>query len=161
MVSFHCVRKIRDYLAKAKIYPLEQNGGSKKYKKSRCEVCNNIESTDFFSSTVTGNTYKINHYFNCNSKCLVYLICRTCKQQLSGQTFDAFWKCWNHYRFCAKKVVGGVKNVNSKICMNTFYKTIIMLNDGDVTLINKTQASDPTKKEYFWMEPLKRTTHMV
>ena len=81
MVSFRCVRKIRDYLARAKIYPLEQNGGSKKYKKSRCEVCNNIESTDFFSSTVTGNTYKINHYFNCNSKCSVYLICRTCKQQ--------------------------------------------------------------------------------
>ena len=31
MVSFRCVRKIRDYLAWGKIYPLEQNGGSKKY----------------------------------------------------------------------------------------------------------------------------------
>ena len=36
-----------------------------------------------------------------------------------------------------------------------------MLNDADVTLRNKTQDSDPTKKEYFWMESLKRTIHMV
>ena len=81
MVSFRCVRKIRDYLAWAKIYPLEQNGGSKKYEKSRCEVFNNIDSADLFSSTVTGNTYKINQYFICDSKYLIYLICQTFKQQ--------------------------------------------------------------------------------
>ena len=81
MVSFRCVRKIRDYLAWAKIYPLEQNGGSKKYEKSRCEVFNNIDSADLFFSTVTGNTYKINQYFICDSKYLIYLICQTFKQQ--------------------------------------------------------------------------------
>ena len=64
----------KDYLVRAKPYPLERNVGSRKCNKSRCEVCNNIEGTDLFSSAVTGKTYEINHYFNCDSKCLVYLI---------------------------------------------------------------------------------------
>ena len=29
------------------------------------------------------------------------------------------------------------------------------LNDAQATLIDKTQASDPTKREYFWMRTLK------
>ena len=74
IASFRIARKINDYLLRAKIYLLEQNVGSRKCNKSKCEVCNNIESTDLFSSTVTGETYKIYHYFNCYSKCLVYLI---------------------------------------------------------------------------------------
>ena len=42
MVSFGSARKIRDYHVRAKVYPLEQNAGSRKCNKSRCEVCNNI-----------------------------------------------------------------------------------------------------------------------
>ena len=34
------------------------------------------------------------------------------------------------------------------------------LNDAQVTLINKTQASHPAKREYFWMRTLKHTTLM-
>ena len=29
-------------------------------------MCSNIESTYLFSSTVTGETHKINHYFDCD-----------------------------------------------------------------------------------------------
>ena len=64
MVSFRSARKIKDYLVTAKLYPLERNVGSTKCNKSTCEVCNNIESTDLSSSTITGETYKISHYFN-------------------------------------------------------------------------------------------------
>ena len=35
------------------------------------------------------------------------------------------------------------------------------LNDAQVTLIDKTQASDLTNREYFWMRALKHTTHMI
>ena len=53
-------------------------------------MCNNIESTDLFSSPVTSETYKINHYFNWDSKCLVYLITsRTCKLKYTGPTCEA------------------------------------------------------------------------
>ena len=104
MVSFRSARKIKDYIVRAKPYPLERYVGSRKCGKSRCEVCNNTQSTNLFSSTVTGETYKINHYFNCDSKCLVYLIaCRTCNLQYTVQTCDAFWKRWNNYTCCPRK----------------------------------------------------------
>ena len=50
----------------------------------------------------------------------------------------------------------GVKNANKEICMNTFYKMIIMAFGmiAQDTLIDKTKASDLTKREYFWMRTL-------
>ena len=73
-----------------------RNIGSRKY--------NNIESTNLFSNTVTAELYTINHYFNYDSKCLVYLItCRTCKLQYTGQTCHAFRKSGNNYKCCARK----------------------------------------------------------
>ena len=90
MVSFRSAREIKDYLVRTKLYSLEQNLASRKCNKIRCEVCNNIESADLFSSTVTIETCKINHYFNYNSKFLVYLItCRTCKPQYTCQICEA------------------------------------------------------------------------
>ena len=73
MISFHSARKIKDYIVRAELYPLQPNVGSRKCSKSRCEVFDNIEITDLFSSAVTEETYKINYYFNCDSKYLVYL----------------------------------------------------------------------------------------
>ena len=148
MVSFRSARKIKDYLVRAKLYPLQRNVGSRKCNKSRCEVCNNIESTDLFSSTVTGETYKINHYFNCDSKCLVYLItCRTCKLQYTGQTCDTFRKRWNNYSCCARNAERG-EECKQKYLHEHFlqYDHHGFLNDAQVTLINKTQASDTTKR---------------
>ena len=41
-------------------------------------------------------TYKINHKFVCNEKCLIYLItCKKCSKQFIGQTIDTFRSCWN------------------------------------------------------------------
>ena len=44
---------------RVKRYPLERKRGSYKCGSSRCKVCNNFEETETFSSTVTGETYKI------------------------------------------------------------------------------------------------------
>ena len=127
MVSFRSAKKIKDYLVRAKLYPLERDLGSRKGNKSRCEVCNNIESTDPFSSTVTGETYKINHYFNCDNKGLVYLItCRTCKPQYKVRPVTPFGSVRTITGAVLEKQ-RGVKNTNKNICMNTFYKMIIMV----------------------------------
>ena len=89
-------------------------------------MCNNIESTALFSSTVTGDTYKINHYFNCDSKCLFYLItCRTCKLNIQVRPVTLF----GSNRPIAGVVLEkqrDVTNANKNICMKTFYKMIIM-----------------------------------
>ena len=57
MVSYCNARKLSSYLVRAKLYPLERKSGSYKCGSSRCQVCNNIEETETFSSTVTGGTY--------------------------------------------------------------------------------------------------------
>ena len=66
MVSFQSARKISSYFVRAKLYPLQRKLGSFKCAKGRCEVCNNVTGTSIFSSTVTGDTFKINHSLNCN-----------------------------------------------------------------------------------------------
>ena len=91
MVSFRSASRIRSYLVRAKLYPLERCVGSRQYKKRRCEVCTNVTETDTFSSTVTGETFQINHELNCDDKCLIYLLkCKVCNKQYVGETTDAF-----------------------------------------------------------------------
>ena len=91
MVSYRSVRKLSSYLVRAKLYPLERKRGSYKCGNLRCLVCNNIEETDTFTSTVTGESFKINHHFCCNDKCLIYLLtCKVFKKQYTGKTVDRF-----------------------------------------------------------------------
>ena len=74
MVSLRSARRISSYLVRAKLYSLERFVASRLCKKHRCEVCTNVTETDTFSSTVTGETFQINHELNCDNKCLIYLL---------------------------------------------------------------------------------------
>ena len=74
-VSFKSATKISSYLVRAKVYPLERKIAS-----DRCycwKICLNIEETDTFTSTITGESFKIHHKLNCDDNCLIYLL--TCK----------------------------------------------------------------------------------
>ena len=103
MVSFRSARKVKDYLVRTKLYPLVRNISLENVTKLYAKCVTILKVQISFSSTVTGETYKINHYFNCDGKCLVCLItCRTCKLQYTGQTCDAFQKRWNNCRCCAR-----------------------------------------------------------
>ena len=103
-ISFRSARKLSSYLLRAKLYPVERTIGSFKCTKKRCEVCENVNITDSFTSSVTQNTYKINHELNCDDKCLIYLLtCKQCWKQYVGETTDAFRKRWNNYKNNAKK----------------------------------------------------------
>ena len=91
MISFRSARKLSSYLVRAKLYPTERTVGSYKCSGKRYEVCVNSNETSTFTSTVTGETYIINQRFNCNERCLVYLlICNKCERQHVGQTIDRF-----------------------------------------------------------------------
>ena len=56
VVSFRGARKVNSYLIRARLYPLERTVGSFKCNKTRCQVCQNVNETDTFSSTVTKKT---------------------------------------------------------------------------------------------------------
>ena len=59
MVSYRNVRKLSSHLVRAKLYPLERKRGFYKCESGRCQMCNSIEETEKFSSTVTAETCKI------------------------------------------------------------------------------------------------------
>ena len=73
IVSFKSARKLSSYLVGVKLYPLQRTVGSLKCNKPICEVRINVIETDTFTSTVTGESFKINHKFNCDDRYLIYL----------------------------------------------------------------------------------------
>ena len=110
MVLCRSSRKISSYLVRAKLYPIERTVGSFRCGSKCCEVCKYITETDTFTSSVTGETYKINHRLDCNDKCLVYLLtCNKCKKQYTDQTTDNFRGRWNNYNSKSKSFTRGEK----------------------------------------------------
>ena len=57
-----------------------------------------MNETDSFASSVTKEECKINRCFNCNEKCLIYLLtCKVCLKQCFGQTVDELRLRWKNY----------------------------------------------------------------
>ena len=126
---------ISSYIARGKLHPLDRTVGSSKCDKKRCEVRDVISETDTFSSTVSGEIFKINHKFNCNDKCLVYLAtCKICNKQYTGQTTNSFRSRWNNYK--SKNLYSHFESEGH----NGFLK------DVSIVLIDKTDGSDSTKR---------------
>ena len=87
MISFRSSRKLSSYLVRSKLYLTKRTLRSFKCGGKRCEVCINDNETSTFNSTITEENYIIKHRFDCNERCLVYLLtCNKCKMQCVGQT---------------------------------------------------------------------------
>ena len=157
MVSYRNARKLSSYLVRVKLYPLEPKRGSYKCASSRCQVCNNIEETETFSSTVIGETYKINHHLYCNEKYLIYLLTsKVCAKQYTGKTVDKFRSRWNNYKNSDRAFLGD-EEIKQKFIHEYFPKDDHdgFEKDASTCLIDKTQSSDPHKRQYYWMTILK------
>ena len=70
MISFRSASKLNSYLFRAKLYPIERTVGSFKHNGKSCQTCLNINETGTFSSTTTGEKYKINRQFNVTTNAL-------------------------------------------------------------------------------------------
>ena len=100
-----------------------------------------------FTSTVTGETYKINHKFDCMEKCLIYLLtCNKCRKQYVVQTVDTFCYRWNNYRSNSRKHVHGIcmqEHLYKHFCDNEHSG---FLNDVSITFY-KTDTTNPFQRE--------------
>ena len=149
MITSRSARKLRSYLVRAKLYPLERTIGSCKCYGKRCEVCDNVTETPTFTSTVTQNTYKINHQFTCSKKCLVYLLtCNKCFKQYVGQTVDEFRRRWNNYKSNDRKFQR-LEPCMQENCFSHFSTAV------SITFIDNTDPSDPLRREDYWRQILK------
>ena len=145
MVSFRSPRNLSSYSIQ-----MERKTGSCKCKGNRCQVCLNVSETETFTSTMIHTSYKINHSFDCNDKCLIYLLtCKICLKQYVGSTTDCFRYRWNNYKCNDRKYARGdacsqehlFEHFNSEE-HNGF------LHDASVTLIDKTDGKNPAKREH-------------
>ena len=139
------------------MYPLISEKGTFCCGKNRFETCCNILQTDTFASFVTKKVSKINHSFNCDSKCLIYLfLFKVSGVQYVGSTVDRFRLRWNNYKSCQRNAAdGGTPN------QNYFHQHFLsdghdgLMNNCEIIFIDKTDPSDPTRREFFWMRVLK------
>ena len=100
MVVFCISRKLGSYLVRAKLCSLERVTGSCKCHGKRCAMCLNFNESSTFTSSVIHETCEVNHKFDCNSKCLIYLFINL-QIMLGtnvGQTIDDFRFRWNNYK---------------------------------------------------------------
>ena len=131
--------------------------GSSRCGSKRCEVCKYITETNTFTSSVTGETYKISNRLDCNNKCLAYLLtCNKCKKQYTGEATDNFRGRWNNYKSKSKSFTRGEKCIQEYL-YNYFESEghIEFLDDVSITLIDKTDGFNPIKRENYWMQTLK------
>ena len=160
MVSFWEARKLSSYLLRAKLYPLERSVGSFKCNGKRCQICMNVTESNTFSSSVDKKEYVINHSFNCNDKCIIYLLtCNKCKMQYIGKTVDHFRLRWNNYKHNNRKYL------RKESCMQQhFFEHFSseghnsFLDDVSIIFIDKTDPKDPNKREHYWRHALKIMT---
>ena len=157
-VSFRTARTLRTHLVRPKVYPVEERlVGSRKCLRNPCQVCKNVVETDVFQRFVDKKVYKINHRFTCSDECLVYLLsCKVCGRQYTGQTVDEFRYRWNSYKDNNKKSLMGDEHKQTGFFAhfqgldhNGF------LEDIEITFIDKTDPSNPTRHEEFWIDTLK------
>ena len=130
-VPFCTARNVRSHLVWSKFYPLQRATGSYKCNTPRCQVGKNVKECSEFSSHVTQETFKINHYFDCNSKSLIYLIsCKVCDKQYVESTTERFRLRWNNYKSCQRKAERREEDCMQRYLYEHF------LSEGHNSLIN-------------------------
>ena len=83
--------------------------------------------------------------------------CKSCGKQYLGNNADHFRSRWNKYKSDVRKSESGdMENVKQKFLQSHFLQRDHQgfLKDVEVRSIDKTQASDPTKREFYWMRTL-------
>ena len=113
--------------------------------------------TCLFTSTMTGEFFKINHQLNCDGRCVIYLLtCKQCqKQYTEEEQYTDFRHRRNNYKPNSRKFD------RKELCLwEHLYRDFNspghteFLNDVSVTLIDKTDRWGPKKREDYWMKTL-------
>ena len=102
-------------------------------------VCVCFCETYTFSSTVTGETFKVSHKLNCDDKCLIYLLtCECCGKQYVGETTGEFRFRWNNF------TCNDTKYAKNEDCFQEIlYRHPGFLKNVKARLIDETDGQNP------------------
>ena len=152
-VAFRNPKTLRDKLVRSKIRENdEEERGNFPCGHSNCEICKILEPGKEFKSTVTGEVFKMNFHFDCNSICVVYLLtCRICKKQYTGSTITRFRERFNQYKSNLKLYGEGRRDFKQKKLLEHFYSHDHhgTHNDMIVQIIDFCDLNDQEKWENF------------
>ena len=148
-VSFRSARNLKRFLVWSKVCPLERKVGFAKCSDKRRQVCLNINETNTFESFQTKQKYMINHHLNCNDNCLIYsLKCKVCGLQNVGLKANKFGLRWNNYKENDRKPLRGEEHMQPELFEHLATdRHNCFLTDWSITLIDRTDDSDPTRRE--------------
>ena len=126
----------------------ERPVGSRECNKNCCQVRKNVIETDTFQC-FTDKVYEINHRFTCSDKCLVYLLsCKACGTQYNCQTNEECRYRGNNYKHNNWKILKG--EYHKQAGFFTHFQTVShsgIINDTEIRFADKTDPSDPTRRE--------------
>ena len=145
-------------MVRAKLYPLERTEGFRKCSKKLCEVCENVQNSDTFRSSLTFKTFKINHHSTGDGKSIVCLFtCKTCSKQYAGESTDQFRRGWNNYYKSNDRKFRRGEPFMQEHLYEHFYSDGHngFLEDVAITLIDKTDGRDSKNRGNHWMRTLK------
>lgn len=107
MILFHNARKLSICLVTAELY---STLGYNKCDRKHWDICMNINETSIFTSFVKIETYMINYRFDCNERCLVYILtCNKSKMQYVKQKINESCGIQNDYKNDSRKHGQGLK----------------------------------------------------
>ena len=77
--------------------------------------------------------------------------CKKCGIQYVDSTVERFRFRWNNYKNCQREAAEG--DTTPQHVLSEGHHGLV--NDCDITLIDKADSSDPTRREFFWIRLLK------
>ena len=123
-----------------------------------CQVCLNVSETDIFEYFQTKRQYKINYHLDCDDKCLIYLLsCNICGLRYVCSTNDRFKRLkWNNYKDNDMKGQRREEHMQTELFEHFhLVEQSVFLKYCSLTLIDKTDGSDPIRREEYWRVVLK------
>ena len=122
-MAFRNPKTLRDKLVRCKIRENDEGEkGNFPCGHSNCEICKILEPGKEFKSTVTGEVFKMNFHFDCNSVCVVYLLtCRICKKEYTGSAITRFREQFNQHKSNLKLYREGQRDFKQKKILEHFY----------------------------------------
>ena len=150
VLAFRKPKSLKDILVRADISPRSAyNGQCQKCDSRRCMTCTNIQCTQTFSSTHTGEKFIIYCNANCKTENIIYLLeCAICGLQYIGETKQQLSKRLNGHRSDANCKPDLLRSTGHH---DSFGKLKVTIIDHNPKWDDKSRQ----ERESFWIRKLK------